>query len=212
VSNAGQGLAPYRSKEWEVGYKIALAKLNWALALYQIERPYAFTQNNVFAVGGEQRNRGLELSVNGRVTPDLNIYGALSLIDPKLLDTGSAATSDKLILGLSKVTLDVLMEYRLPVLPELTLTGNIQYAGRRAGNYTNTDFVDGYTVLDLGARYQLHLAGRQAALRFDAANVGDARYWANIAPVGQNGYTGTDSGTGTLGAPRTFRVSIEVGF
>ncbi len=212
VSNAGQGLAPYRSTEWEVGYKIAVAKLNWALALYQIERPYAFTQNDVFGVGGEQRNRGLELSVNGRVTPDLNVYGALSLLDPKLLDTGSAATSDKLILGLSKVTLDVLMEYRLPVLPALTLTSNIQYASRRAGNYTNTDFVDGYTVLDLGARYQLHLAGRQAVLRFDAANVGDARYWANIAPVGQNGYTGTDSGTGTLGAPRTFRVSIEVGF
>jgi iron complex outermembrane receptor protein len=212
VSNAGQGLAPYRSKEWEVGYKIALAKLNFALALYQIERPYAFIQNNVFAVGGEQRNRGLELSANGRVTPDLNVYGALSLIDPKLLDTGSAATSDKLILGLAKVTLDVLMEYRLPVLPALTVTGNIQYASRRAGNYTNTDFVDGYTVLDLGARYQMRVADRPVALRFDAANVGDARYWANIAPVGQNGYTGTDSGTGTLGAPRTFRFSIEVGF
>ena len=110
------------------------------------------------------------------------------------------------------MTLDVLLEYRVPVLPALTLTSNVQYASRRAGNYTNTDFVDGYTVLDLGARYQLHLAHRLVALRFDAANVSNERYWANIAPVGQNGYTGTDSGTGTLGAPRTIRASIEVGF
>ena len=213
TTNAGEALPPYRSKEWELGYKLALARLNLALAMYQIERPYAFTQpDKTFALGGDQRNRGLELSVNGRVTPDLNMYGGLSLLDPKLLDTGSAATSDKLILGLSKVTLDVLLEYRVPVLPALTLTSNVQYASRRAGNYTNTDFVDGYTVLDLGARYQLHLAHRPVALRFDAANVSNERYWANIAPVGQNGYTGTDSGTGTLGAPRTIRASIEVGF
>jgi iron complex outermembrane recepter protein len=106
----------------------------------------------------------------------------------------------------------VLLEYRLPVLPALTLTSNVQYASRRAGNYTNTDFVDGYTVLDLGARYQMRVAGRPVVLRFDAANVTDERYWANIAPVGQNGYSGTDSGTGTLGAPRTVRASIEVGF
>ncbi len=213
TTNAGEALAPYRSKEWELGYKLALAKLNLALALYQIERPYAFTQpDKTFALGGDQRNRGLEFTLNGRVTPALNVYGGVSLLDPKLLDTSSAATSDKLILGLSKVTLDVLLEYRLPVLRALTLTSNIQYASRRAGNYTNTDFVDGYAVLDLGARYQLHLAHRPVALRLDVANVNDERYWANIAPVGQNGYTGTDSGTGTLGAPRTVRASIEVGF
>ncbi len=213
TTNAGDALAPYRSKEWELGYKVDVQKVNLTLALYQIERPYAFTQpDKTFALGGEQRNRGLELTANGRVTPDLNVFAGLSLIDPKLLDTGSAATSDKDILGLSKVTLDVLLEYRVPALPELTLSTNVQYASRRAGNYTNTDYVDGYTVVDLNARYQMHVAGRPVALRLAADNVGDERYWANIAPVGQNGYTGTDSGTGTLGAPRTFRFSIEVGF
>ncbi|WP_158915170.1 TonB-dependent siderophore receptor [Caulobacter sp. S45] len=213
TTNAGEALAPYRSKQWEVGYKIDISRVNLALALYQIERPYAFTQpDKTFALGGEQRNRGLELTANGRVTPNLNVFAGLSLLDPKLLDTGSAATSDKDILGLSKVTLDVLLEYRVPVLPQLTLSTNVNYASRRAGNYTNTDFVDGYTVVDLNARYQMHVAGRPVALRIAADNVGDERYWANIAPVGQNGYTGTDSGTGTLGAPRTVRVSIEVGF
>jgi iron complex outermembrane recepter protein len=213
VTNAGAALAPYRSTEWELGYKVALSRVNLALALYQIERPYAFTQpDNTFALGGEQRNRGLELTANGRVTPDLNVFAGLSLLDPKLLDTALPAISDKTILGLSKVTLDVLLEYRVPVLPALTLSTNVQYASRRAGNYTNTDYVDGYTVVDLNARYQMQLAGRAVALRFAADNVGDERYWANITPLGQNGYTGADSGTGTLGAPRTFRASIEVGF
>ena len=58
----------------------------------------------------------------------------------------------------------------------------------------------------------VRLGNRPVVLRFAADNVGDERYWANVAPVGQNGYTGTDNGTGTLGVPRTFRASIEVGF
>jgi iron complex outermembrane receptor protein len=210
--NAGQGLAPYRSEAWEVGYKIDLSRVNLALALYQITRPYAFTgPNNVFALGGEQRNRGMELTAQGRVTRDLNIFAGVSLIDPKLLDTASAAISNKQILGLSTATFDVLLEYRAPILPQLTLTTNVDYANRRAGNYTNTDFVDGYTVVDVGGRYQMTIAGRQAALRLAVDNVGNQRYWANITPAGQNGYTGTDSGTGTLGAPRTVRLSLEVG-
>jgi iron complex outermembrane receptor protein len=210
--NAGEALAPYRSKEWEAGYKIDLARVKLALALYQIERPYAFVgTDNIFAVHGNQRNRGVEFSANGRVTKDLNLFGALSFIDPKLFDTGSAATSDKQILGLAKMTFDLLAEYRLPMLPALTVTANLNHVSERPGNYTNTDFVDGYNVVDLGARYQMKIADRAVALRLAVNNVGNERYWANITPTGQNGYNSTDNGTGTIGAPRTFRVSIEVG-
>lgn len=210
--NAGEALAPYRSTEWEAGYKIDVARVNLALALYQIRRPYPFVgPDNVFAVRGQQRNRGIEVSANGRVTNALNVYAGLSYIDPKLFDTGAAATTDKQILGLSQVTFDVLLEYRLPFLPALTLSTNINHSGRRPGNYMNTDFVDGYTLVDLDARYQIHVTGRPVALRLAVDNIGDQRYWANIAPTGQNGYNSTDSGTGTIGAPRTFRASIEVG-
>jgi iron complex outermembrane receptor protein len=210
--NAGQGLAPYRSTQWELGYKVDLNRLNLAAALYQITRPYAFTgPNNVFALGGNQRNRGVELSAQGRVTSDLNVFAAVSLMDPKLLNTASPAISNKQILGLSTATLDVLLEYRVPVLPKLTLSTNVNFANRRAGNYTNTDYVDGYTVVDLNARYQMQVSGRPVALRLALDNIGNERYWANVAPAGQNGYTGTDSGSGTLGSPRTVRFSIEVG-
>ena len=210
--NAGQGLAPYRSEEWELGYKVDLHRLNLSAALYQIIRPYAFTQpNNVFAVGGTQRNRGLELSAQGRVTDDLNIFAAVSLMDPKLVDSALPAIADKQILGLSTVTLDVLAEYRVPMLRQLTLTANVNVANRRAGNYTNTNYVDGYTVLDLGARYQMKIEGKPVAFRLALDNINNDRYWANVAPSGQNGYTGADSGTATLGAPRTVRFSIEVG-
>lgn len=210
--NAGEALAPVRSRQWEAGYKVDLARIKLALAIYQIRRPYAFTGTDlVYAVHGYQRNRGAELTANGRITPNLNVFAGVSFIDPRLFDTGSTTTSDKRVIGVPRFAFNTLIEYRLPFLPTLTLTANENHAGRRAANYTNTDFVGSYDVVDLGMRYQLPIAGRPIALRVNVLNVGDARYWANIAPTGQNGYNGTDNGTGLLGAPRTVRASIEVG-
>ncbi|NRF86388.1 TonB-dependent siderophore receptor [Burkholderia gladioli] len=210
-ANAGESLAPYRSREWELGYKLEIDTMNLGLALYRIQRPYAYVgANNVFANGGEQVNRGLELSANGAVSRDLHVYAGLSLLDPRLFDTGSAATSDKQILGLSKLVFNALFDYSVPRVPGLAFNLNVNHASRRPGNYSDMDFVDGYTVLDLGARYQTRIAGRKVVLRLAVDNLTNRQYWANIAPTGQNGFNSTDNGTGTLGAPRTVRASIQV--
>lgn len=211
TANAGDALAPVRSIQWEAGYKIDLARIKLALALYSIRRPYAFTgPDNIFALRGYQLNRGIEITANGRVTPDLNVFAGLSFLDARLLNTGSALTSDRRVIGVPRLAFNALIEYRLPFLPGLTLTANENHAGRRAGNFTNTDFVGSYDVVDLGARYQMRLAHTPVALRLSVLNVGDERYWANVAPTGQNGYNGTDNGTGLIGAPRTLRASIQV--
>ena len=47
-------------------------------------------------------------------------------------------------------------------------------------------------------------------LRVAVDNITNRHYWANIAQSGQNGYSGTGNGTGTLGAPRTVRASLQV--
>lgn len=212
VANAGEALAPFSSREYEAGYKIDLRRVQLALAAYQIKRPYAFTgTDNVYAVHGYQRNRGVEFTADGRVTPDLNLFGGVSFIDPRLFDTGSAATDGKRVLGVGRLTFDTLVEYRLPFWPKLTLAANIDHVSRRAGNTTSTDFVDGYTIADLTARYQTTAAGRPVAIRLAVLNVSDERYWSNIAPTGQNGYNSLDSGTALIGAPRTIRASVEVG-
>ena len=212
VVNAGEALAPFRSREFEAGYKIDLKRVQLALAAYQIRRPYAFTgPDNVYAVRGHQRNRGVELTANGRVTPDLNLFGGVSFIDPRLFGTGSATTDGNRVLGVGRLTFDTLIEYRLPFLPKLTLAANVNHVSRRAGNTTNTDFVGGYTIADLTARYQTIAAGRPVAIRLAVLNVSDERYWSNIAPTGQNGYNSTDNGTALIGAPRTIRASVEIG-
>ncbi|TCP30408.1 TonB-dependent siderophore receptor [Sphingomonas sp. BK235] len=211
AANAGDALAPYRSTQWEAGYKLDLARMQVALAVYEIRRPYAYVGgDNVFAVRGRQRNRGAELTLNGRVGDDLNLYGGIALLDPKLFDTGMTATSDRQILGPPKRAINLLAEYRLPMLHEVTVTADVSHVSRRPTDFRNTQSVDPYTLLDLGLRYQLELGGQVMALRLAVNNLFDERYWANVAPTGQNGYNSVDNGTGTLGTPRNVRLSLQV--
>lgn len=204
--------APYRSKQWELGYKHAFEKVNVGAALFQIERPFAYAQNGVFAVQGDQRNRGLELTANGALTRNLTMYGGLTYLDPRLLNTASATTAGKQIMGLSRIVGNILLDYRIAAVPGLAVNLNVSHAGSRQGDSTNSYKVDGYTVADLGARYSTLLMGRPTTWRLAINNVTDERYWANITPSGQNGYTGTGAGTGTLGAPRTIRASMQMDF
>lgn len=62
ASNAGTILAPYRSRQIETGSKLAIDKLLLTAALFEIKRPFAYTNaSRDYGVDGEQRNRGVEL-------------------------------------------------------------------------------------------------------------------------------------------------------
>ncbi|MDX5947878.1 TonB-dependent receptor [Zymomonas mobilis] len=209
--NAGESLSPYRSTQWEIGYKINLNRINLRAALYQIRRPYAYIgADGYYALHGNQRNRGVEIMADGSITRYLTVYGGIALLDPEVHNTGSALTNDKKVLGLSPVVFNALLEYHLPIMPSVTLTADINYANRKPGNYSNTDYVAGYTVANLGIRYSREVRGTHMTWRLNVNNITDAHYWANITPSSQNGYNSTGSGTGTLGAPRSVRASMQV--
>jgi len=210
VANAGNVLAPVRARQWELGYKVDLERINLRAALFQIERPYAYTVNNVYGVNGLQVNRGIELTAAGKLTDDLTLFGGLSLLDPRLQNTASVTTTDKQILGLSHVMFNMLLDYQFPLVPGLAFNANINFASARPGNYSNTTWTDGYVVADLGVRYATKVLDHPVTWRLNVYNIADEHYWANVAPTGQNGYNSTDNGIGTLGAPRTVRLSMQM--
>ena len=160
---------------------------------------------------GDQVNKGLELTANGALTPDLSIFSGLTYLDPKVFTT-SAATSGKQILGLSRVVSSVLLDYRVAALAGFFVSARLNHASNRPGNNANTFSVDGYTTVDLGARYNTTLMGRAASFNLALNNAANERYWANITPSGQNGYSGAGNGQGTLDTPRTVRASVQLDF
>ena len=211
--NAGVGLAPYRSKQEEVGYKVAVGRLDLLADVFRIRRPYAVVNTaNVFAVSGEQDNEGVELSVRGAVTEDLTVFSGVTYLDPTVTHTGVAATDDKQVLGLSKLVGSVLVDYRIPAVPGLATSAHITYDSSRYGDNANTYRVAGFTTVDLGVRYLAHLWDTAVTWNLTVDNVTNRSYWALITPAGQNGYTGGGNGNGTLGMPRMVHADMQVEF
>lgn len=213
-ANANQGLAPYRSKQWEAGYKIALARgLDLSTAIFRLERPFANVDpaDNVFKISGQQVNRGIEVLGIGQVAPGWRLYGGVTFIDAKMEDTGVAATDGKRYVGVPKVHSNFLVEYDVAAVPGLTGVFDWQYNSNRAANDTNTTFAPSYNTFDLGARYRAHLWGRNTTWRAAVQNLADERYWSSVNP---SNITGVNKGNmvAHIGAPRTFSASVTVDF
>ncbi|WP_312239875.1 TonB-dependent siderophore receptor [Pantoea sp.] len=212
-NNVGSILSPYRSKQVEAGSKLAVNKLLLTAALFQIKRPFAYTNSNGdYAVDGEQRNRGLELMADGDLTDSLHIYGGMTWLDPRLLSTASESTEDKQIVGLPRYTASLFAAYDLPRLTGADVHAGIHYIGRRATDNANDSWVGSYTTLDAGAAYRTQLFNTATTFRLDVTNLTNRHYWTNIVPGGLNGYSGAGYASAQLGEPRMMQVSMQVNF
>jgi iron complex outermembrane recepter protein len=209
-ANAGNILDPYRSKQWEVGYKIALDRVNASVAAFRITRPYAYTlADGTYGTAGDQVNRGVELMVDGNATRDLTVFGGVAWLDPRLYDTGSASTQGKRIVGLPEFTANLLLQYKVPQLPGLFTNFDVRYVGARPTDNANVFSVGSYTTLDAGIGYLADIFGKAVTFRLSVNNITNRHYWTNIVPGGLNGYTGAGNATAQLGAPRTVTASVE---
>jgi iron complex outermembrane receptor protein len=213
TTNMGTSLAPYRSKEYELGAKATLGKVDLGAALFRIERPFANidTLDKVFKISGEQVNKGLELSIVGEVLNGLTVYGGVTLLNAKLENTPLATTNDKLYVGAPKVKGNTLFEYRYPNIPGLVTSFDWQFSGARPGNDTNSLFVAGYNLFDIGARYTSAIRATSVTWRLAVDNIANRYYWSTVAP---SNLTGTNTGSllAHLGSPRTVLATVAVAF
>jgi iron complex outermembrane recepter protein len=211
--NAGTSLAPYRSKEYEVGYKASLAKISFTAAVFRIQRPFANINpaDNAFEISGLQVNRGLELSAVGEAVEGLRVYGGVTFLDAKLENTPLPATNDKIYVGAPKVKGNTLFEYQIPTVPGLVATFDWQFSGPRAANDTNSFFVAGYNLFDVGARYTSTVLTKSVTWRLAVDNLADKHYWSTIAP---SNLTGANTGSllAHFGSPRTVLASASIDF
>lgn len=96
AANAGQVLAPYKAEQYEIGAKYDLGGFTTTLALFEIRKPNAYTDaSNVFRADGEQRNRGVELSLYGEPLDGVRVMAGATYIKPEQNKTGDPASEGK---------------------------------------------------------------------------------------------------------------------
>jgi iron complex outermembrane receptor protein len=133
------------------------------------------------------------------------------LLDAKLEHTPLPTTNDKIYVGAPKIKGNTLVEYNIPTVPGLVAVFDWQYTGPRAANDTNSFFVAGYNLFDLGARYSSTMMTKKVTWRLSVDNVADRNYWSTVAP---SNLTGANTGSllAHLGSPRTVLASASVDF
>ncbi|WP_337189096.1 TonB-dependent receptor [Phenylobacterium sp.] len=211
VSNANETLSPFKSTQYELGAKWRIGRMNASVAVFQTRQPRSYTAPDPSTPGflrfdsfGEQRNRGIELSVDGEVARGLRVIAGASILDAELRDTGVPAQDGNKAPGVPDYLLNANVEWDLPAIPALTLTGRIVHTGEQQVNAANTLQIPDWTRLDLGVRYVAVLADRPVTLRFNIDNVTNEKYWASAF----------DQFVPQLlqGAPRTYKLSASVDF
>ncbi len=207
-ANAGEIFAPYVATQYEAGVKIDWGKLTTTASLFQISQPSVVSNvaANTLTVGGEQRNRGLELNFFGEVTDGVRVLGGAMFLSGVLTKTAGGASDGWVAPFAPAAQFNLGGEWDLPFARGLTVLGRITYTGSQ---YIDTTWprrtLPQWTRLDLGARYtfeNLSPTGKPVTLRFNVENVLDSNYWAG----------GSTASNLTLGMPLTFRVALTSNF
>ncbi|BBK40690.1 ferric-mycobactin receptor FemA [Allostella vacuolata] len=202
-ANAGQVLAPFVSKQAEVGVKVDWGSVTTTLSAFQITQPSgsAPSPTGVYSADGERRSRGLELNAFGEVMPGVRLLGGLMLIDGEQTRTAGGTYDGNTIPGVPEARIVLGGEWDIPFLQGLTLSGRVIHTRSQYVDNANTQSIPAWTRLDLGARYSIETASVPVTIRFNVENVFDRSYWET-----SDGYSASP------GAPRTFLLSTAFSF
>jgi iron complex outermembrane receptor protein len=216
TTNANSILAPYHDQEYEVGVKYAVTPGFLAtFALFNMTRPLASNvvsptnpAQQTFEVVGTQRNNGAELFLQGQVYEDLSVFGGVSYIDARLVNTGVAATNGRLVVGVPLFKTDVALDYHPAAWQGFALTGGVHAEGERAATNLNNSYAPSYATFDLGVRATRTFDKHIVTMRFQVLNVGNVFYYSSIADGNIVGSPGAN--TAYLGTPRTYMVGLQM--
>lgn len=207
VANGGEVLSPFRAEQAEVGAKYDAGTFGGTLSVFRTTLPSAFFDpaSRVYSDGGEQENRGVELTVYGEPIDGLRLIGGATWLNAEVKRSLTAANEGKSAIGVPEVQTNLNVEWDVPRLSGLTLEGRVVHTSAQAANAANTLELDAWTRFDAGVRYAFEAGGRPLTVRARVENVADEDQWVAVG-----GYPG--SNYLTLGAPRTLSLSISAEF
>jgi iron complex outermembrane receptor protein len=204
----GQGatvtLAPYVSKQKELGLKYDAGRIGFGAAAFATDKPRTLKFGQPQPMG-EDQHRGVELNVYGEATRGLKLLGGLTWLDTTQHGTGDPATEGKRTLGIPKTQANLGAEWEVAGIEGLALDARALYTGGVWADSANTLAVPDWTRFDIGLRYLFEVKGTLLTARARVDNVANKKYWASSGGYPDQGYL-------VIGAPRTINVSLSADF
>jgi iron complex outermembrane receptor protein len=210
VLNANQFLAPFFTRQAEIGAKYEASKrLLLTAAVFRMRAPFFYpkvvTDGLEFLDEGHETHRGAEFSAQGAATKWLRITASAAAIAAISDGTGTPAFDNKQVLNQPRFRTTLSADVLVPHVPGLALLPGWGYTGRKAATRDDLVNVGGYNLFNMGLRYTPRGDQGRVTFRLYADNITDKRYWKD---------TGANYGDTYLhvGAPTTVRLATQFRF
>lgn len=203
ATNAGNMIGIKRSKQNEIGAKYDNKRIGGGISLFEIEQPNAYTDSatNQYGYYGEQRNRGLELSLFGTPVETVRLLSSATWIDAELTETNDGLNEGNQAVGVAGSRYVVGGEWDIPGVQGWTALANVVRTGSQYADAANTLELSPWTRLDLGVRYTKPFNDNTLTVRANVENITNEDYWASAT----GGYL-------TQGNPLTAKLSASWSF
>ncbi len=203
TANVGEVFPPIVTEQFEAGVKVDYGNIAATLSAFQITQPNGVTTaaTNTFGVDGEQRNRGVELSVAGQAADRVRLLGGAAFTDAEQVKTANGSNDGKTAVGVPEYQLNLGLEWDTPFLDGFTLGGRATYTSSQFYDAANTQSIPDWWRFDLSARYALDVYDTPIQMRASITNLLDDNYWESTAPSALS-----------RSAPRTFLLSATARF
>ena len=205
LSNDGQFLDPYVSKQKEVGVKYDGGKIGGSIALFNTKKPGKVIENGAMTTNGNDKHSGLEVSAYGEPIKGFRVLGGVTLLDAKQERPQDSTNTGNRVIGIPKTQANFGAEWDISQLPGFSINSRVVTTGSVFADDANTLRAPSWSRLDLGARYLTEISGKMVTLRARIDNVTDKNYWGSVGGYPGNGYL-------VLGAPRTFSLTASLDF
>jgi catecholate siderophore receptor len=202
LTTVTQQVKPEKFTNYEFGLKWDLRRfLSLTSAVYRLNRTNTRTTdpNNPARIiqTGSQRTNGLEIGVNGSITPDWSIAGGYAYQDAFITGATTAAVAGKQVGQVPHHTLSVWNKYQIS--QKLGAGLGIIHRSDMFAAVDNTVTLPGYTRLDTAVFYSFDEHWR---LQANFENLFNQKYYANA-----------DSNTNiSPGSPRAVRLGLTARF
>lgn len=178
--NRGQVLLPVQARQIELGVRRSLTpKIDLIAAVFDVSKPMpGLRADGVYGFVGDVRHRGVELSINGALTPSTQLVVGVMAMRPRisgpLVEAGLVGAAPP---GISSVVAVAGLDQTLGFLPGWSLDSQISWESGRWADTADSFRTPPLTQLSLGARYRFDVVGHPTVFRIAASNVLGAQQW-----------------------------------
>ncbi|MCI5837313.1 MAG: TonB-dependent siderophore receptor [Veillonellaceae bacterium] len=206
--NAGQVFAPIKTKQIEFGGKYYKDGLLLTAAYFDIKMPEKRFERlvgdsaNTQFMDGEQRMKGVEFGVQGKLTDKLSAFGGVTYMDAKFTKNTAKELNGKRLFAQPYWSGSMGLSYQPSDRTNAFIRAN--YTGDsiiRTQGAKREIIVPSYWVWDIGVRHSLFIGGQKATLGVTVYNLFDKDYW--MASRGDQVYASL---------PRTLMLSAQWDF